>query len=60
MTVGFPRHYTVDPMFLPSEKPFKCHEEVLFFFKQELELVTSINSIRSTGIIVQQQSYLYS
>ena len=22
-----PRHYTVDPMFLPSGNPFKCHEE---------------------------------
>ena len=24
-----PRHYTVDPMLLPSGNPFKCHEEVL-------------------------------
>ena len=29
---GFlPRHYTVDPMLLPSGNPFKCHEEVLYF-----------------------------
>ena len=26
-----PRHYTVDPMLLPSGNPFKCHEEVLYF-----------------------------
>ena len=25
------RHYTVDPMLLPSGNPFKCHEEVLYF-----------------------------
>ena len=25
-----PRHYTVDPMLLPSGNPFKCHEEVLY------------------------------
>ena len=25
-----PRYYTVDPMLLPSENPFKCHEEVLY------------------------------
>ena len=25
----FPRHYIVDPMFLPSGNPFKCHEDVL-------------------------------
>ena len=25
-----PQHYTVDPMVLPSENPFKCHEEVLY------------------------------
>ena len=24
-----PRHYTVDLMLLPSENPFKCHEDVL-------------------------------
>ena len=24
-----PRHYTVDPMLLPSGNPFKCHEDVL-------------------------------
>ena len=24
-----PRHYTVDPMLLPSGNPFKCHEEGL-------------------------------
>ena len=24
-----PRHYTVDPMLLPSGNPFTCHEEVL-------------------------------
>ena len=28
---GFsPRHYTVDPMLLPSRNPIKCHEEVLY------------------------------
>ena len=26
---GFLRHYTVDPMLLPSGNPIKCHEEVL-------------------------------
>ena len=25
-----PRHYTVDPMLLPSGNPFKCHEDILF------------------------------
>ena len=31
ITVGVsPRHYTVDPMLLPSGNPFKCHEEVLY------------------------------
>ena len=25
------RHYTVDPMLLPSGNPFKSHEEVLYF-----------------------------
>ena len=25
-----PRHYTVDPMLLPSGNPFRCHEEVLY------------------------------
>ena len=25
-----PRHYTVDPMLLPSGNPFKRHEEVLY------------------------------
>ena len=29
ITVGFSRHYTGDPMLLPSGNPFKCHEEVL-------------------------------
>ena len=24
----YPRYHTVDPMLLPSGKPFKCHEEV--------------------------------
>ena len=27
------RHYTVDPVLLPSSgNPFKCHEEVLYLF----------------------------
>ena len=25
-----PWHYTADPMLLPSENPFKCHEEILY------------------------------
>ncbi|CAM9483825.1 unnamed protein product [Ascophyllum nodosum] len=25
-----PRHYTVDPILLPSRNPFKCHEVVLY------------------------------
>ena len=29
-----PRHYTVDPMLLPSGNPFKCHEE--FFVLQPM------------------------
>ena len=27
---AMPRHYTVDPMLLPSGNLFKCHEEVLY------------------------------
>ena len=29
MMVGFSRHHAVDPTFLPSGNPLKCHEEVL-------------------------------
>ena len=30
ITVGFSRHYTVDPMLSASGNLFKCHEEILY------------------------------